>query len=55
VVRGPEVLSAPFPAISAAVEQLLRRARLLGEAPQPSAEIAAPPPDESHTDITTRG
>lgn len=28
VVRGPELLSAPFPVIQQAVEQLLRRARL---------------------------
>ncbi|NTU86139.1 MAG: ribonuclease P protein component [Chloroflexales bacterium] len=32
VVRGPEVLVAPFPAIRQAVEQLLRRAQLWQEA-----------------------
>lgn len=55
VVRGPELLAAPFPAISAAVEQLLRRARLWGEPPASTAEAGASPAGESHTDITTKG
>lgn len=33
VVRGPELLVAPFVAIGAAVEQLLRRAKLWRDAP----------------------
>lgn len=49
VVRGPELLEAPFPAIQQAVEQLLRRAQLWRQ-PPPVSEADAQhfqgPPDE---------
>ena len=43
VVRGPDVLAAPFTAIQQAVEQLLRRAHLWRQA-QPSPESAQETP-----------
>lgn len=43
VVRGPEVLSAPFPAIQQAVEQLLRRAQLWQQTAPAQASPEQPP------------
>jgi len=47
VVRGPELLVAPFPAISAAVEQLLRRAKLWRHEPDLASATAE---SEAHPD-----
>lgn len=49
VVRGPDLLDAPFPTIQQAVEQLLRRAQLWRQPPPISeADVQRPqaPPDE---------
>lgn len=57
VVRGPELIAAPFAAISAAAEQLLRRAKLWREAPLPLEGVAAPavamPTGEAHSNQST--
>jgi ribonuclease P protein component len=53
VVRGPEVLSTPFPAIQQAVEQLLRRAQLWRQpapAPEPPEQLPQP-----HGSISAEG
>jgi ribonuclease P protein component len=48
VVRGPELLSAPFAAISQAAEQLLRRAQIWSdEAPAAPATTGAPPAEHT--------
>lgn len=45
VVRGPELLSAPFAAISQAAEQLLRRAQIWSD----EAAVATGDPPAEHT------
>lgn len=45
VVRGPEILSAPFAIISQAAEHLLKQARLWSDT-GPAAESPAPAPGE---------
>ncbi len=51
VVRGPEVLTAPFPAIQQAVEQLLRRAQLW----RPPEVEQEPPGERGHGTMSAEG
>lgn len=52
VVRGPELLDTPFPVISDAIMQLLKRAKLWSPA-HASGDI--PAPGDTHADLPTRG